>query len=116
MGIGWGWGRVDTGGYGEDMGVDMDMDMDVDMGGIWEGGFGARIWAEWGENSFYYHTQGRQAENPDTPTKTDARCVQLCDCTYVAPPPGLRSTISCPCTLVSCRVATQSGRYIGKLK
>ena len=28
------------------------------------GGFGARIWAEWGENSFYYHTPtvpGRRA-------------------------------------------------------
>ena len=26
-------------------------------GGIWEGGFGARIWAEWAENGLSYHTR-----------------------------------------------------------
>ena len=38
VGIGWGWGRVDTGGYGEEMGGDMDRDMDVGMGGDMGGG------------------------------------------------------------------------------
>ena len=40
-GLGRGWGGVDTGGYGEDMGVDMDMDMDMDMGGYGRGDLGA---------------------------------------------------------------------------